>query len=58
MSTLGNLKLVADTKPRQLSAIQHRRNKLIHRLWEQIELAKSQILARPGTVASSQCGAS
>ena len=43
MSTLGQLKLTADTKPKQLSAIQHRRNKLIHRLWEQIELAKSQI---------------
>lgn len=43
MSTLSQLKLVPDTKPKQLSAIQHRRNKLIHRLWEQIELAKSQI---------------
>ena len=43
MSTLSNLKLVSDTKPKQISAIQQRRNKLIHRLWEQIELAKSQI---------------
>lgn len=43
MSTLGQLKLVADTKPKQLPAIQQRRNKLAHRLWEQIQLAKSQI---------------
>ena len=43
MSTLGNLKLVADAKPKKISVIQHRRNKLIHRLWEQIQLAKSQI---------------
>ena len=50
MSTLGQLKLVTDTKPKKLSAIQHRRNKLIHRLWEQIELAKSQIEGTQFTV--------
>jgi hypothetical protein len=50
MSTLGQLKLGTDTKPKQLSAIQHRRNKLIHRLWEQIELAKSQIEGTQFTV--------
>ena len=50
MSTIGTLKLVTDTKPKQLSAIQHRRNKLIHRLWEQIELAKSQIEGTQFTV--------
>ena len=50
MSTLATLKLTADTKPKQLSAIQHRRNKLIHRLWEQIELAKSQIEGKPFVV--------
>ena len=50
MSTLATLKLTADTKPKQLSAIQHRRNKIIHRLWEQIELAKSQIEGTQFTV--------
>jgi hypothetical protein len=50
MSTLSQLKLVTDTKPKQLSAIQHRRNKLIQRLWEQIELAKSQIEGTQFTV--------
>lgn len=50
MSTLSQLKLVADTKPKKLSAIQHRRNKLIQRLWEQIELAKSQIAGTQFTV--------
>lgn len=42
MSTLGNLKLVAERKPQHVPAVQHRRNKLSHRLWEQIQLAKSQ----------------
>ena len=43
MSTLGQLKLTAETKPQHIAPVQQRRNKLIHRLWEQIELAKSQI---------------
>lgn len=43
MSTLGTLKLTAETKPQHISPVQQRRNKLSHRLWEQIQLAKSQI---------------
>ena len=43
MSTLGNLKLTAETKPQHIAPVQQRRNKLLHRLWEQIQLAKSQI---------------
>ena len=43
MSTLGQLKLTSETKPRHIAPVQQRRNKLAHRLWEQIQLAKSQI---------------
>lgn len=43
MSTLSNLKLVAVKKPTHMPAIQVRRNKLSSKLWEQIQLAKSQI---------------
>ena len=43
MSTLNNLKLTAETKPQHIAPVQQRRNKLAHRLWEQIQLAKSQI---------------
>lgn len=43
MSTLSNLKLTTEKKPQQLAPVQQRRNKLSHRLWEQIQLAKSQI---------------
>jgi hypothetical protein len=43
MSTLSNLKLVAVKKPTQMPVIQIRRNKLASKLWEQIQLAKSQI---------------
>ena len=43
MSTLGTLKLTAETKPQHIPPVQQRRNKLSHRLWEQIQLAKSQI---------------
>jgi len=43
MSTLGQLKLTSETKPRHIAPVQQRRNKLAHRLWEQIQLAQSQI---------------
>lgn len=43
MSTLSNLKLVAVKKPTHIPVIQVRRNKLSSKLWEQIQLAKSQI---------------
>ena len=50
MSALGTLKLVAAKKPQHLPAIQLRRNKLSNKLWEQIQLAKSQITGQPFVV--------
>lgn len=43
MGTLGTLKLTAAQKPNQISPVQHRRNKLLRRLDEQIELATAQL---------------
>ena len=43
MSVLSNLKLVDVKKPRNMPVIVVRRNKLSSRLWEQIQLAKSQL---------------
>ena len=40
--TLANLKLTAAKKPTQISAVIQRRNKLVMRLREQIELAKAE----------------
>ena len=42
MTTLTTLKLVAAKKPRELPAVQLRRNRLSTRIWEQIQLARSQ----------------
>ena len=42
MSTLNTLKLVASQKPISLPPVMQRRNKLIKRIWEQIELAKAE----------------
>jgi hypothetical protein len=42
MSALTSLKLIAAKRPMQLSPIVQRRNKVINRLWEQIELAKAK----------------
>lgn len=42
MASLAALKLVASHKPAQLAPIQVRRNKLAKRIWEQVQLAKSQ----------------
>ena len=50
MSTLTSLKLSAAKKPAHLSAVVIRRNKLIAKLWEQIQLAKSQIEGAAFTV--------
>jgi len=50
MSTLTSLKLTAAKKPAHLSAVVIRRNKLIAKLWEQIQLAKSQIEGTAFTV--------
>jgi hypothetical protein len=50
MSALSTLKLVAAKRPQQMPAIQLRRNKLSNKLWEQIQLAKSQISGQPFVV--------
>ncbi len=42
MATLATLKLSTAVKPTHMPVIQVRRNKLVKRLWEQIELAKAQ----------------
>jgi len=42
VSALSTLKLVASKKPRSIAPVQLRRNKLGAKLWEQIQLAKSQ----------------
>ena len=47
MSTLSTLKLVAVKKPRNMPAIVIRRNKLAAKLWEQINLAQSQLDGKP-----------
>jgi hypothetical protein len=47
MSALNSLKLVAVKKPRNIPAIVTRRNKLSSKLWEQINLAKSQMDGKP-----------
>ena len=41
-SALAQLRLSAEHKPRKQPAVVERRNKLITRLWEQIQLLKSQ----------------
>ena len=43
MSILDALKLVAVKKPTQTPIVVIRRNKLANKVWEQIQLAKSQI---------------
>ena len=42
MATLATLKLSTAVKPTHMPAVQVRRNKLVRRLWEQIELARAQ----------------
>jgi hypothetical protein len=43
MSTLNTLKLVAVKKPTHTPTVVIRRNKLASKVWEQLQLAKSQI---------------
>lgn len=50
MSTLTSLKLVTSKKPTHLPVIVIRRNKLSSKLWEQIQLAKSQLENKPFVV--------
>ena len=47
MGAINELKLVADKKPRNMPVIVVRRHKLAAKLWEQIQLAKSQIEGTP-----------
>jgi hypothetical protein len=47
---MSTLKLVATKKPQQMPTIQLRRNKLSAKLWEQIQLARSQINGQPFVV--------
>ena len=47
MTVISELKLVADKKPRNMPVIVVRRHKLAAKLWEQIQLAKSQIEGTP-----------
>jgi hypothetical protein len=47
MTVISQLKLVADKKPRNMPVIVVRRHKLAAKLWEQIQLAKSQIDGTP-----------
>ncbi len=42
MSNLNALKLTAAQKPTSLPQVQQRRDKLVKRIWEQIELAKAE----------------
>jgi hypothetical protein len=42
MSVLNNFKLVDVKRNNQLSPMQHRRNKLIKKLWEQMEFVKAK----------------
>ena len=42
MSTLNSLKFTTAKRPTSLPPIQHRRNKLSTKLWEQIQLFKAQ----------------
>ena len=42
-NALNKLNFVDATRPRSMPVIQQRRNKLSNKLWEQIQLAKSQI---------------
>ena len=42
LATLATLKLSTAVKPAHMPVIQVRRNKLVRRLWEQMELAKAQ----------------
>ena len=42
LATLATLKLSTAVKPAHMPVIQVRRNKLVRRLWEQMELARAQ----------------
>ena len=50
INTISELKLVADKKPRNMPVVVVRRHKLAAKLWEQIQLAKSQLEGTPFVV--------
>ena len=50
MSTLNSLKMVNSKKPTSIPPILQRRNKLSTKVWEQIQLAKSQLDGKPFVV--------
>jgi len=50
MSAFESLKLTTAKKPTHIPAVVFRRNKLSSKLWEQIQLAKSQIEGTPFVV--------
>jgi hypothetical protein len=50
MSTLNTLKLVTAVKPQQMPDVVKRRYKLGNKLWEQIQLARSQFLDEPFSI--------
>ena len=50
MSTLNTLKLVTVVKPQQMPDVVKRRYKLGNKLWEQIQLARSQFLNEPFSI--------
>ena len=50
MSTLNTLKLVSAVKPQQMPDVVKRRYKLSNKLWEQIQLARSQFLNEPFSI--------
>ena len=50
MSTLNTLKLVNQVKPQHVPDVVKRRYKLSNKLWEQIQLARSQLLNEPFAV--------
>ncbi len=50
MSTLNTLKLVNAVKPQHVPDVVKRRYKLSNKLWEQIQLARSQFLNEPFAV--------
>lgn len=62
-SNLASLKLSTAKKPTQMPVVQFRRNKLIKRIWEQIQLAKAQqsgaefVVTQSRTVTDAETGA-
>lgn len=50
MATLEKLHFVVAAKPAELPPVVRRRNKLTNKLWEQIQLAKSQLAGTPLTI--------